>query len=511
MELKEKLREVESINLLDSEEIRHVEPVDINPPAGYIPVTNEALAWLTNAASTNEIGRNGPAMASASFPGEANSSLKLFEALFGRDSLQIAQDVLGCYPELARTTLKSLSALQGCTYDLFSEEEPGRIVHEVRDWSSDELARNISSDRGWHWPYYGSVDATPKFIHLMTDYARRVPNGFSIFNETYIDKNGQLRQMAHAYRAAIGWVSRRMDSNPEGFLEFKAAFPGSIVNQAWKDSGDAYHHVNGDIANHDNGIASIEVQGETYQALLDAADMFERVFNEPSVAAELKARAERLRCMAIQYLWNDSQGGFFVLGTDRDENGHLRQLAIKTSNMGHLLGSGLLDGNDIDSTDLREALIRQLFSQPMLGLNGIRTLASDEVRYCDQAYHNGSVWPMDNRRISEGLARCGYHRLSNLLNQKQLDVIRDTGLFPEYARGSDDPNHRLNDHIVDVYDGRFDRLNRKAQPPQLVQGWTVSAIKSIESERQAGLTPTAVGSRQDNLERKLLSAIGAWN
>ena len=310
--------------------------------------------------------------------------------------------------------------------------------------------------------------------------------------------------------SAIAWVGRRMDSNPEGLLEFKAAFPGSIVNQAWKDSGDAYHHVNGDIANHDDGIASIEVQGEAYQALLDAADMFERVFNEPVYAAELKTRARYLRAMILKHFWNDGRGGFFVLGSDRDEDGRLRQMAVKTSNMGHLLGSGMLDGNDSDSADLREAVIEQLFSQQMLGLNGIRTLANDEIRYCDQAYHNGSVWTMDNHQISKGLAHGGYHRLANLLNQKQLDVIRYTNVFPEYTRGSNDPHKRLNDCIVDVYDLTLGRMYRKAQPPQLLQGWTISAIKSIELKYGTGIIPTVPGSRQDKLERKLLSSIKAW-
>lgn len=506
MELKEKLRESD-INLLESEEIRRVEHVDITPPAGYTPVADEALMWLANVTSSFEIGSNGPAMASASFPGEANPNLKLFEALFGRDSLQIAQDVLDCYPALARTTLKTLSSLQGCNYDLFSEEEPGRIVHEVRNLDGDELARKISNDHSWHWPYYGSVDATPKFIHLMTTYVQRVANGASLLSESYIDRVGQIRRLADAYRSATTWVIRRMDSNSEGLLEFKAAFPGSIDNQAWKDSGDAYHHVNGDIANHDDGIASIEVQGDTYRALLDATYMFEGVFNEPAYAAELKTRAEHLKVVVLKHLWNDGQGGFFVLGSDRDEHGRLRQLAIKTSNMGHLLGSGMLDGDDVDSTYLREAVIRQLFSPQMLGLNGIRTLASDEARYCDQAYHNGSVWVMDNHRISEGLARGGYHRLESLLYRKQLGVIRETGLFPEYSRGSNNPAERLNDHIVDVYDSKLGRINRKAQPPQLLQGWTISAIKGIELRLQAGIAPTLPRSRQDNFERRLLTSI----
>src|SRR5690606_30664910 len=125
-------------------------------------------------------------------------------------------------------------------------------------------------------------------------------------------------------------------------------------NQVWKDSPDAYHHSDGTLANHTSGIASIEVQTTAYDALLDAALLYEDYLNTPDIAYTLREQAEELRSTILNEFWTDEKGGYFVLGTDRDELGNLRQLKVRTSNMGHTLNSRLLAGNDPYITDRRQ-------------------------------------------------------------------------------------------------------------------------------------------------------------
>ena len=206
--------------------------------------------------------------------------------------------------------------------------------------------------------------------------------------------------------------------------------------------------------------------------------------------------------------WNEEHGGYFVLGTDRGSNGQLRQLAIKTSNMGHLLHSRFLQGNDEEVVHRREAVIRQLFSKEMFGVNGIMTLASDEIRYRPGAYHNGSVWPWDNYIIAQGLEMHGYYGLTDHLEQTLLGAIDSTHRFVEYLRGGDDPTYRLSTRIVDVQDSINGRINRLEQPPQDMQAWTTAAVLSIKLDRQRHrFTRLAMEDRKRDLETFLLGRL----
>ena len=165
--------------------------------------------------------------------------------------------------------------------------------------------------------------------------------------------------MSHALEMALAWITRRLNSNPEGLLEFQSLLPNGIENQVWKDSWDAYHHADGTIANHKKGIASLEVQVTTYDALIDAAELFEDILDQPEHARELRTQAERLRQTILDTFWTDERGGYFVLGTDRDDDGNLT-IKIKTSNMG-VINSRILKGTDPTVTHMRETTVKQLF------------------------------------------------------------------------------------------------------------------------------------------------------
>jgi len=453
----------------------------VHPPSSL-----EQILRLTGASRPEDIGKHGPSIAALAFDIQSKDKqamtpayLDLYKTLFGRDSLRVAIDLITNFPELGRATCLTLAELQGIEDVLEREEEPGRIVHEVRN-ENDPIARDLTERLGWGWPYYGTVDATPEFVRTLTAYCKRTEENRAFLSQEYVDRQGNTRTMTHSLEMALAWIQRRLNSNPEGLLEFKAAIPKGIENQVWKDSWDAYHHSDGTIANHEKGIASIEVQVTTYDALLDAAELYEEALDQPEQAAALRSQAERLRQVIISTFWTEDKGGYFVLGTDRDDQGNLRQMKIRTSNMGHALNSRLLAGDNPENVRMREALMRQLLSPEMLNVSGIRTLASDEYRFRPGSYHNGSVWLWDTHHIAKGMRRHGYHEEADELDRRLLNVVNTTHIFPEYVRGDSSDKPSINQQTILVWDEESQRENKVEQPPQEIQAWTVAIILAIK-------------------------------
>jgi glycogen debranching enzyme len=450
----------------------------VHPPSSL-----EQILRLTGASRPEDIGKHGPSLAALAFEISSNNQqqhltpdhLGLYATFFGRDGLRVAIDLMTNYPDLGRATCLRLAELQGVEDVIEREEEPGRIVHEVRD-ENDPIAVDLTKRLGWGWPYYGTVDATPEFIRTLTAYCKRTEENRAFLSQEYTDRQGNQRTMTHSLEMALAWIQRRLNSNPEGLLEFKAAIPKGIENQVWKDSWDAYHHADGTIANHDKGIASIEVQVTTYDALLDAAELYEDALDQPEQAEALRNQAERLKQVILSTFWTEDKGGYFVLGTDRDDQGNLRQLKIRTSNMGHALNSRLLEGSDPEIVRMREALMKQLLSPEMLNISGIRTLASDEYRFRLGSYHNGSVWLWDTHHIAKGMRRQGYHEEADDLDRRLLNVVNTTHIFPEYVRGDDSSKPSINQQTIIVWDEENQRENKVEQPPQEVQAWTVAVV-----------------------------------
>lgn len=485
--------------LLPGEELLQIEAF---PPRHFehSPSTIEQIKRLTNSPDSQRIGEFGPSVASLAFDVSSQTSvnpdvsplnddesqqsstpdhLRLYEVLFGRDSLRVAIDLISSYPELARTTVLELAKLQGITYNHEREEEPGRIVHEARD-KNDAIAKDLTDRLGWGWPYYGSVDATPEFIRTLTAYVRRTEENHAFLSQSYTDRSGTERDIAYALDMAVDWIIERLESNAEGVLEFKSELEKGIENQVWKDSWDAYHHKDGTLANHTKGIASIEVQVTTYDALLDAAHLYNHVLDDDHKADFLTQKAQHLRHVILSTFWTDDEGGYFVLGTDRDEHGAMRQLKIKTSNMGHTLNSCLLESDDSEIVRKRKAVVGHIMSDKLLNISGIRTLATDEVRFRPGAYHCGSVWLWDTHHIAKGLRRHKLHEQADAIDRRLLHVVDATKIFPEYVRGDDSDVPSVNTARITLLDTLNKRENIVEQPPQEVQAWTVAAILAIK-------------------------------
>lgn len=499
-----------------------------HPPRIFqtVPSSLEQMQRLTGAKTARTIGKHGPSVAALSLqpipskqfalrsldflrlshtPDTTPSHLRLYEVVFGRDSLRVAIDLISSYPELAKNTVIKLAELQGIEYNTKREEEPGKILHEARDLD-DEKAKKLSAELGWGWPYYGSVDATPEFVRTLSAYCRLSEDNYRLLSHTYIDRSGETRSIAYALDMALEWILQKLDSNAQHLLEYQTVLPRGIENQVWKDSPDAYHHADGSIANHTNGIASIEVQVTTYDALLDAAEIYDRMYDDRTRADEFRSRAAALRETILTQFWTDELGGYFVLGTDRDDDGNLRQLKIRTSNMGHVLNSRLLEyADDPRSAYMRDKTIAHLLSPEMLNISGIRTLASDEKRFRPGAYHNGSVWLWDTHHIAKGFRRHGFVDIANELDRRILHVVEVTKMFPEYVRGDDWILPRINEHTIVVWDQNMKRENCIEQPPQEVQAWTVAAILAIKKriDRNHRKQPNPLDTLSENIFKKL--------
>lgn len=485
------------IHLLPQETLVKHTPIEIKMSRRITP--QEGILLITQSESVSDIGKR--TIIASAHPGENEgvADLALFETEFGRDSLIVAKNQLSRYPRLARTTIKSLASSQGLETEstdgsyirsyLKREEEPGRIIHENRG-SDDPRGQEIVKDWNWQFPYYGQVDANPLFVTLVGSFSKRYGPG--ILNEKYINRRGETKTIREATEAATGWISGRMDSNPHGMVEFYQQTPEGISNQAWRDSVEGYHHADGRLADASIGIASISVQVEAYKAFQEVALLF------PRDKEEYLARAEHLRKMVLKHWLEDERGGYFALGSERKANGQRELLKIRTSDMGHVIDSDILAGNDPEIVRMRDMLIATLFSEDMMAAGGIRTLGRNEVRFNPRGYHIGSVWPKDNDKIARGLERHGYFPEAHTLHKKNASIWHETGVFPELVEGDDSPNVKLVSRIVDGQRlGPFERPYkfRLEQPGQLVQAWSVDSISRsleyLEYEEQYGRPPIA--------------------
>lgn len=444
-------------------------PIDIVRPLTPI----EALLLVGQSKEEGQIG-DFPLLASSAFENTTEAALKLFMVEFGRDSLETAKTLVGEYPKIALKTLRSLASSQGLEYNPRSEEEPGKIIHENRN-EDDPIARHQTAHHGWEWPYYGTVDATLLFVQLAGSYARRYDRGF--MDHTYENRKGEIVSLRKSFKMALEWVEKRVERSPLGFVEYFKENEGSTDNQVWRDSREGYHHADGIFADNKFGIASFSVQVDAYKAYKAATHLF------PEKEQEFAAKAEDIRQKILGHFWVEDEG-YFALGSERNEKGNNKLLEIKTSDMGHILESGILYGEDKEIQRKKESVVRTLFSDEMLSASGIRTLSKDGTRFNAGAYHNGSIWPRENIKIARGLENHGYYALARELHRRNVNIWKTLGVFPELVRGDDSSVPHLNERIVRVLTHTSTKpyTYNLEQPGQLIQAWSVAAI--LQSLRQ---------------------------
>jgi glycogen debranching enzyme len=297
-----------------------------------------------------------------------------FMAVFGRDTIITCLQTLLFGPELAVTALQALRELQSQVDDPTLDAEPGKIVHEVR---SGKAARR------WHGAYYGTVDATPLYLILLSEIWR------------WTDDTILVRDFRDSAMAALEWISKRGDLDGDGMVEYKKRSRRGLDNQSWKDSHDSQRFADGRIA--DPPIAPCEVQGYVYDAKRRIAELAREVWRDRELADRLEREAAELYERFNERFWVSERNGYYALALDAEKN----PVDSLCSNIGHLLWSGIVPDERVD------AVVDQLMGDALWTGWGVRTMSSADRGFNPLAYHNGTVWPHDNSLIAWGLARYG--------------------------------------------------------------------------------------------------------
>ena len=298
-----------------------------------------------------------------------------FVALFGRDSLITAWQMLAYNPRIAEQTLRLLAKYQGTKEDRWRDEQPGKILHELR---VGEMA-NLNAIP--HTPFYGTVDATPLFLMLVAEHAAWT-GSLNLFDE-----------LRAPIERALSWMDTYGDRQGEAYFTYTSRSKDKLVNQGWKDSGDAIVTADGKIAV--PPLALVEVQGYGYAAKLGIAGLFKRA-GDRDRADRLIREARRLRERFNRDFWMEDEGCYALA---LQAGG--RQAAVVSSNPGQALWTGIVD------QDKAERTIKRLMAEDMFSGWGVRTLSSKARAYNPIGYHLGTVWPHDNSIIAAGCRRYG--------------------------------------------------------------------------------------------------------
>ncbi|MFE8702443.1 glycogen debranching N-terminal domain-containing protein [Cytobacillus sp. FJAT-54145] len=304
------------------------------------------------------------------------AGLPWFGVPFGRDSLIAALQMLAFRPDVAKGTLLTMASKQGQNVDPWRDEQPGKIMHEIR---FGELA---NTNQIPFTPYYGTIDATPLFLLLLSEYVRWTGD----FN--------LVKELQPNIDAALNWIDQYGDRDGDLFVEYHQESSKGIANQGWKDSGDSIVHRNGDYAK--TPIALSEVQGYVYQAKMGMADIYDQL-GKAELAANLRDQAQQLKEKFDEAFWMEDQK-FYAIALDEKK----QQVGTITSNPGHVLFSEILE------KDRADAVTEMLVSPKMFSGYGIRTMGEGEAGYNPMSYHDGSIWPHDNSMILLGMGKLGY-------------------------------------------------------------------------------------------------------
>ena len=336
-----------------------------------------------------------------------------YSSLFGRDSLISSIQMLAFNPEVARSSLRILARWQGKKVDDWRDEEPGKILHELR---TGEMA---SLDEIPMHPYYGSVDSTPLFLMLAAEYV------------AWTGDLDLIRELEPNLMAALEWIQNHLAESISGYLEYARRSSKGLLNQGWKDSGDGVVNADGTLVR--PPVALAEAQGYVFAAKRGAADLLS-LLGKTTLATNLSREADDLMTRFNQDFWLEDQRFFAVaLGKGQEKAASL------TSNPGQCLWTGIVE------MDKASMVVDRLFSNDLFSGWGMRTLSSGAARYNPLGYHLGTVWPHDNSLIGMGLKRYGFEQELNELATAMYDccLAFDYYRLPELFSGVARTAHNL--------------------------------------------------------------------
>ncbi|GAA1768596.1 amylo-alpha-1,6-glucosidase [Luedemannella helvata] len=334
------------------------------------------------------------------------AGLPWFMTMFGRDSIFTSLQALPFTSELASTTLKALGGWQGARVDDFRDEDPGRILHEMR------YGETAAFEEQPHSPYYGAADATALYVVLLDEYER------------WTGDAALVKDLEYEARAALNWIDEYADLQGNGYVSYQRRNEETgLENQCWKDSWDSIAYADGRLPGFPR--ATCELQGYAYDAKVRGARLAREFWNDPAYAEELERGAADLKKRFNNDFWlPDKQ--YFALALEADGS----QVDSLTSNIGHLLWSGIVDRSKA------KAVAKHLMSDRLFSGWGVRTMATGEHRYNPIGYHVGTVWPFDNSFIAWGLRRYGFAEEAARIAAGILDAaVFFEGRLPEAFGG----------------------------------------------------------------------------
>src|SRR3954469_5063280 len=336
------------------------------------------------------------------------AGLPWFLTLFGRDTLISAYQTACFGPTLMRGAILALANFQGTEVNDFKDEEPGKILHEIR---MGELTRLHVKP---HDPYYGTADATQLWLILLSEYWR------------WTRDDELVRLMADNVRRALDWIDNYGDRDGDGYVEYATRSAQGLGNQCWRDSWDGVQFADGTIPT--LPIATAEIQGHVYDAKLRIAELADGPLADPDLATRLRDEAQALQSRFDRDFWIDERGGYYAIGLDGDK----RKIDSLTSNIGQLLWTGIVP-------EARASIVaRQLMSDALFSGWGVRTLSTLDRGFNPIGYHTGTVWPHDNSLIAYGLAKYGFRDESNRIALALLDAAAFSNQrLPEAFSGYD--------------------------------------------------------------------------
>jgi glycogen debranching enzyme len=334
-----------------------------------------------------------------------------FMTVFGRDTIITCLQTLLFGPELAVTALEALRGLQSTVDDPTRDAEPGKIVHEVR---------RGKAARTWHGAYYGTLDATPLYLILLSEVWR------------WTDDAALVHDFKDSALRALEWIATRGDLDGDGFVEYLKRSRRGLDNQSWKDSFDSQRFADGRMA--DPPIAPCEVQGYVYDAKHRMAELAREVWRDRELAERLEREADELGRRFNDAFWIEDRNGYYALALDAEGN----QVDSLCSNLGHLLWSGIVPPERVD------AVVDHLMGDALWSGWGVRTMSTEDRGYNPLAYHNGTVWPHDNSLIAWGLARYGRWPEAHRVIRQMLTAGRHFDYqLPEVFAGMPRPETRF--------------------------------------------------------------------
>ncbi len=336
------------------------------------------------------------------------AGLPWFMTMFGRDSILTSLQALPFTPSLAATTLRALGDWQGTRTDDFRDEDPGRILHEMR---YGELP---AFEERPHSPYYGSADATPLYVVLLDEYER------------WTGDRKLVHEFEYEARAALNWIDEYADLQGNGYISYQRRNEKTgLENQCWKDSWDSISYADGRLAGFPR--ATCELQGYAYDAKVRGARLAREIWKDDEFADALEKQAADLKRRFNRDFWI-ADDEYFALALDADGS----QVDSLSSNIGHLLWSGIVDKSKA------KAVVRHLLGPRLFSGWGVRTLAEGEGRYNPIGYHVGTVWPFDNSFIAWGLRRYGFKEEAARIASGILEAAEFfEGRLPEAFGGYD--------------------------------------------------------------------------